>query len=73
MNKQSIRESLPKASVKEINSGKFVPVTDAARRLHVTPATVLNRIKRGNYPGRTFQGRLVLVDISEMLETTRVS
>ena len=66
VNKKTIRKSLSHATDEELNSGKFIPVSTAAEKLNVTPATVLNRIKRGNYPGRTFQGHLVLVNISEM-------
>lgn len=70
---QSIREALKPASTHELKSGKFIAVSDAATKVGVTPATILNRVKRGNYVGRTFQGRLVLVDVSEFHATGTVN
>ena len=67
--REPIRAALTPATTKELGDGRFVAVSAAAAKLKVTPATVLNRIKRGNYDARTFQGRLVLVDVSEMHAT----
>ena len=65
MSKQNLREILQEISAHELASKKFIAVSTAAQNLAVCRMTILNRIKRGTYPARVFQGSLILVDISK--------